>query len=370
MINRIALIIMMPILLIMSTVYGVEIYNKNGNTLNVYGEIDQKNRFVNQPRSIIKTYDVDASEYTIGLFGTTDIGNQLTGYSCLEYTGKGFVLDKYIKHYYDDKINLGLVGVKFGNWSSIDYGRNYGIMYDAKSVTNPHGFVHGNNFFKEDDAFLIHRTSNVLTYRNHNFFGLSNHLKTSLQYQSKHQHSNLAKENGDGWGSSIQYTNKYGITAVASWFSSNRTPIQIMDGQGDNADAYGIGLKYAKNNCYIAGFYGEGHNVTPYAKNTKFIGESSNLEFFGEYNFDFGLSSSLAYSESYGKNMHTMDQKSFADKRVLNRQMNVSGHYNFSDHMYSYVDYKFDLLKHNKNADIIDGVHEGNVISAGIIYKF
>lgn len=369
MINYIFLLIIIPFLLIINTANAAEIYNKNGNKLKIYGGMNQKYQFLHFSSSTNKKYDKDPSEYMLGLFGETKINNEWSGYSCLEYRGQGFVSENSLDNNLNNKISLGLIGFKFGKWSSLDYGRNHGVIYDAKSLTNRHSFINTDRVFKENDVFLMDRASNVITYHNYNFFGLSNNLTTSLQYQEKHKNSNSMQENGSGWGSSIKYDNKKGITAVASWFSENRTSRQIIDGQGDSADAYGVGLKYEKNHVYMAAFYGEGRNITPYAKFTKFAGESGNLELFGEYDFDGGLSSSLTYSESYGNNMKSINSTLFSKKRIFSRQMNISSHYNFSKKIYTYIDYKLDFLKYNQDINVPDESHD-NILRAGMVYKF
>ncbi|HXK00518.1 MAG TPA: porin [Buchnera sp. (in: enterobacteria)] len=369
MINRISLLIMIPVLLIVSTVNGAEIYNQNGNKLKIYGGINQKHQLFNLSNNTNKKHDKDPSEFMLGLLGETKINNDFFGYSCLEYRGHGFISENSVENTNKNKVSLGLIGFRLGKWSSLDYGRNHGVIYEAKSLTDRHSFINTNNTFKENDIFLMDRASNVITYHNYNFFGLSSNVITSFQYQEKHKNSNSMQENGSGWGSSIKYNNKRGITAVASWFSENRTARQIIDGQGDSADAYGIGLKYKRNHVYMAAFYGEGRNVTPYAKFTKFSGESGNLELFGEYDFNCGLSSSLSYSESYGNNMQSINSNLFGKKIIFNRQLNVSSHYNFNKKIYTYIDYKFDFLKYNQDINVSDRSHD-NIFSMGMVYKF
>ncbi|CAL4043316.1 porin [Buchnera aphidicola] len=365
MIKRMSLLIMIPIILMISTVNAAEIYNKNGNKLKVYGGMNQKHQFLNLSKTTTKKFNKDPNEYMLGFLGETKINDKWVGYGCLEYRGQGFIAENN----HVNTMGLGLIGIKFGKWSSLDYGRNHGVIYEAKSLTNRHSFINTSNMFKENDVFLMDRASDVVTYRNYNFFGLSNSVTTSLQYQEKHKNNNSMRENGSGWGSSIKYKNKKGITAVASWFSENRTSRQITDGQGDSADAYGVGLKYEKNNIYMAAFYGEGRNITPYAKFTKFSSQSGNLEFFGEYDFNCGLSSSLAYSESFGNNMKSINSILFGKKRIFNKQVNISSHYNFNKKIYTYIDYKFNFSKNNNDGNIADQFND-NVLSAGMVYKF
>jgi len=366
MIKRFSLFIIISIFLATSTVNAVEVYNKNGNKLRIYGGIDQKYNIPYNSKSAIKKSGQDSGTYILGLLGETKLHNKLTGYSRLEYKGKDFLSDISENNNKNNKINLGLIGLKLGNWNAIDYGLNYGIMYDAKSLINRHSFIKNNNTFRQNDVFLIDRTSNVITYHNYNLFGLSENVTASLQYQEEYNNK-FKIGHGRGWGSSLKYHNKNGITAIASWLLENRTAIQMSDGQGSNAHAYGVGLKYENHNMYMAAFYGRGHNITPYDK-SNFSNQSGNIELFGEYDFNCGLSSSIAYSEYYGKLSKNDGSTLMKDVSIFSKQVNISGHYNFNKKMYTYLDYKLDLLQDNKDTENAT-IHD-NVLSAGMVYKF
>jgi len=370
MIKRFSLFVMISIFLATSTVNAVEIYNKNGNKLRIYGGIDQKYNVPYNSKSSIKKSGNHTGTYMLGLIGETKFNNELTGYSRLEYKGKDFISDTNENNNKDDKISLGLIGLKIGNWNSIDYGRNYGIMYDAKSLTNRHAFIKTSNTLSKNDIFVIDRSNNVITYRNYNLFGLSENVTASLQYQeADKEHANqFISGNNGGWGSSLNYHNKNGITAIASWLIHNRTARQMSDGQGSNSHAYGVGFKYENKNMYMAAFYGQGHNVTLYSNNAQFANQSNNIELFGEYDFDCGLSSSLAYSASYGKSIEHVNSAFYKDLFVFSKQMNISGHYNFNKKMYTYIDYKVDFLEDTKKTEF-KTIHD-NVLNAGIVYKF
>jgi len=367
MIKRLCSFIIISIFCATSVVNAVEIYNKNGNKLRIYGGIDQKYNIPYNDKSVIKKSTQDTGMYILGLLGETKLNNQLTGYSRLEYKGKDFLSDINDNNNNDDKISLGLIGLKFGHWNSIDYGRKYSVMCDAKALTNRHAFIKTHDVFRKNDIFLIDRSSNVITYHNYNLFGLSENVTAVLQYQEDYNNK-LITGHGKGWGSSLKYHNKYGITAIASWLFENRTILQISDGQGSNAHAYGVGLKYEDDNMYMAAFYGQGHNITAYKNDANFAYRSGDVELFGEYDFNCGISSSVSYSESYGKSIKNIDTPMFQNISVFNKQINFSGHYNFNKKMYTYIDYKLDLLQDDEQTKT-HTLHD-NILSTGMVYKF
>ncbi|MDE5285888.1 MAG: porin, partial [Buchnera aphidicola] len=100
------------------------------------------------------------------------------------------------------------------------YGRNYGVMHDAESLTNHIPYIINNSVFSYNDNYMINRNNSLLTYRNNNFFGLVNGLSFSLQYQDKNLDRPVVEQNGLGWGASFKYKSRSGLTAIGSLFSS------------------------------------------------------------------------------------------------------------------------------------------------------
>lgn len=367
MIKRLYSFIIISILCTTTAVNAVELYNKNGNILRIYGGIDQKYNVPYNSKSMIKKSVQDNGTYILGLLGESKLNNTIIGYSRLEYTGNDFLEDVNKQSHDNDNINLGLIGLKIGNWNSIDYGRKYSIMYDAKSLTNRHDFLNAQNTFKKNDIFSIDRSSNVITYHNYNLFGLSKNVTAVLQYQEEYNNKSITGH-GRGWASALRYHNQYGITAMASWLFENRTILQLSDGQGSNAHAYGVGFKYENDKMYMSAFFGQGHNITSYYNDDHFSYQSGDIAIFGEYDFSCGLSSSISYAESYGKPMkknHAVVDEKVA---IFNKQINISGHYNFNKKIYTYINYKWDLLKDDKRTEM-NTLHD-NVISTGMVYKF
>ncbi len=71
---------MVPALLVAGTAGAAEIYNKDGNKLDLYGKVDGLHYFSSNDGA-----DGDQSYMRFGLRGETQISDQLTGYGQWEY---------------------------------------------------------------------------------------------------------------------------------------------------------------------------------------------------------------------------------------------------------------------------------------------
>ncbi|MDR6351050.1 putative porin [Pantoea sp. SORGH_AS 659] len=228
MMKRNILAVVIPALLAAGAANAAEIYNKDGNKLDLYGKVDARHSFSDNASD-----DGDKTYVRFGFKGETQITDQLTGYGQWEYniqannTEGGDAQD-------GNKTRLGFAGLKFGDAGSFDYGRNYGVIYDAMSYTDQLPVFGDDTLYQDNDNFMIGRSSGLATYRNSNFFGLVQGLSFAAQYQGKNEGSrDPLAQNGDGWGTSVAYDTGMGVSAVGSYFSSDRTNAQIADGNGD-----------------------------------------------------------------------------------------------------------------------------------------
>ncbi|MDY9644466.1 porin, partial [Escherichia coli] len=69
---------------------------------------------------------------------------------------------------------------------SFDYGRNYGVVYDALGYTDMLPEFGGDTAYSDD-----------------NFFGLVDGLNFAVQYLGKNERDTARRSNGDGVGGSI-----------------------------------------------------------------------------------------------------------------------------------------------------------------------
>ncbi|MGL6011667.1 MAG: porin, partial [Shewanella oncorhynchi] len=165
--------LLVPALLVAGAAGAAEIYNKDGNKLDLFGKIDGQRYF-----SSNDLVDGDQSYMRLGLRGETQINDSLTGFGMWEYQVN---LNQAESEANNSFTRVGFAGLKFANYGSLDYGRNYGVMYDIGAWTDVLPEFGGDTYGA--DNFLFQRGNGMLTYRNSDFFGMVEGLNFALQYQ-------------------------------------------------------------------------------------------------------------------------------------------------------------------------------------------
>jgi len=163
-----------PALLAAGAANAAEVYNKDGNKLDLYGKVDARHQFSSNAGD-----DGDQTYVRFGFKGETQITDQLTGYGQWEYN----VQANHAESAGDEgnKTRLGFAGLKFGDWGSFDYGRNYGVIYDVMSYTDQLPVFGDDTMYQNNDNFMIGRSNGLATYRNNNFFGLVDGLSSQRE---------------------------------------------------------------------------------------------------------------------------------------------------------------------------------------------
>ncbi len=340
---------------------AAEIYNKDGNKLDFYGRVAAKYLFKKQSNE-------DATYVRIGFKGETKINSQLTGFGQWEYN----IAANNTESQGDkgNKTRLGFAGLKLADYGSFDYGRNYGVVYDVLSYTDMLPEFGGDSMAATDN-YMTARSTGLATYRNDNFFGLVEGLKVAAQYQGRNEDGDVTrnersiqKANGDGFGLSFNYQNIQGsgVSFAGAYSSSNRTEGQkelVNSAAGDKAQAWATGLKYDANQAYIAAMYGETLNMTPYKR--LIANKTQNVELVAQYQFENGIRQSLAYIQSKGK-----DLAGVGDTDLV-KYAEIGVTYHFNKNMYTYVDYKINLLDNDKNPL---GLNTDDVVAVNLTYRF
>ena len=252
--KRKVLAILVPALLMAGAANAAEIYNKDGNKLDFYGKMVGERIWSNTDES--NSENEDTSYARFGVKGETQINSQLTGYGQFEYN----IEASKPEGEQDESTRLAFAGLKFADYGSFDYGRNYGVAYDGAAYTDM--LVEwGGDSWAATDNFMTQRTNGVATYRNTDFFGMVEGLNFAVQYQGKNDNRNEFKANGDGYSMSVNY-NLDGFGFVGVYGKSDRTDEQSADGYGDTAEVWSLSAKYDANNVYAAVMYGETRNMT------------------------------------------------------------------------------------------------------------
>ncbi|WP_313377652.1 porin OmpF [Pantoea sp. CTOTU50773] len=375
MMKRNILAVVIPALLAAGAANAAEIYNKDGNKLDLYGKAVGLHYFSDNAGD-----DGDQTYVRFGFKGETQINDQLTGYGQWEYNVQANNSEGSDAQD-GNKTRLGFAGLKFGDAGSIDYGRNYGVVYDAIGWTDVLPEFGGDSGYS--DNFMNGRSTGLLTYRNTNFFGLVDGWNFAVQYQGKNDRDDTRRANGDGYGLSTSYTSPIGLGFAGAYSSSDRTNAQVEGtvyregeaigtgvGAGTRAETWVTAIKYDANNIYLAAMYGETRNSTPISgtvniagTNTSvagFANKAQNFEVVAQYQFDFGLRPSIAYVQSKGK-----DIEGIGDADLV-KYIDVGATYYFNKNMATYVDYKINQLDDNNPL----GLATDDVVAVGLVYQF
>ena len=347
--------LLVPALLVAGAANAAEVYNKDGNKLDLYGKVDGLHYFSDN-----KDVDGDQTYMRLGFKGETQVTDQLTGYGQWEYQIQGNSAENENNSW----TRVAFAGLKFQDVGSFDYGRNYGVVYDVTSWTDVLPEFGGDTY--DSDNFMQQRGNGFATYRNTDFFGLVDGLNFAVQYLGKNERAGIPeRSNGDGVGGSITYDYEgFGIGGAIS--SSKRTDAQntaAYIGNGDRAETYTGGLKYDANNIYLAAQYTQTYNATRVGS-LGWANKAQNFEAVAQYQFDFGLRPSLAYLQSKGKNLG----RGYDDEDIL-KYVDVGATYYFNKNMSTYVDYKINLLDDNQFTRDA-GINTDNIVALGLVYQF
>ncbi|WP_127957951.1 porin [Serratia microhaemolytica] len=335
--KRNVLAVVIPALLAAGAANAAEIYNKDGNKVDVYGKVVGLHYFVTNSDG---GEDVDKSYARLGFKGETQISDQLTGYGQWEAEFKAATEGGSTAN-----TRLSFVGFKFGDLGSFDYGRNVGIAQDVASFTDV--LVEFGGTYADSDVYMTKRASALATYRNSGFFGLVDGLNVALQYQGKTD----GGQANEGYSVATTYDIMDTGVAVGASYTASHT----IDGDvalGDKAEVWNFATKYDANNVYLAAMFAETRNVAGWNK-------TQNIELAAQYQFDFGLRPSLGYVQQRAKE----ENKNYD----LIRHVEVGAFYDFNKNMSAYVAYQINMLdkKDDPYAKSTD-----DILATGLVYQF
>ncbi|WP_270220616.1 porin OmpF [Kosakonia cowanii] len=379
MMKRNILAVVIPALLVAGAANAAEIYNKDGNKVDIYGKAVGLHYFTKDNGANGYAGNGDKTYARLGFKGETKINDQVTGYGQWEYNFQGNNSEGGTDVQDGNKTRLAFAGLKFGDAGSFDYGRNYGLVYDAIGVTDMLPEFGGDT--SNSDNFFSGRNGGLATYRNSNFFGLVDGLNFGVQYLGKNERANaqgsaddITRSNGDGWATSLSYDFD-GFGVVGAYGAADRTNAQETNDAsavgfgtaGQKAEQWATGLKYDANNIYLAALYGESRNATrlkttvPGAGSRNgYLNKTQDFSVVAQYQFDFGLRPSIAYYKSKAKDVANIGSEEFIN------YIEVGATYYFNKNMSTYVDYIINQIdKDNKL-----GVGSDDTVAVGLVYQF
>lgn len=347
--SKLALFVISALALGAASANAAEIYNKNGNKLDLYGKVKAEHDFITTG----KTDSADATYARLGFKGETQINDNLTGFGQFEHQFNA----NQAEGSQTEKTRLAFVGLDAGDLGSIDAGRNYGVVYDIGAYTD-NLTEFGGDSYQYTDNYMNGRTTGVVTYRNKNFFGLVDGLALGIQYQGKNEKSDsrsAGQSNGDGFGYSLQYEiPDTGVTFGGAYSNAKTATATPGYTTADRAEAWTVGAKYDANSIYLATSYAETRNMTPVdlynnGVKTTTIGADKvqAFEAMAAYTFDFGLQPTIGYVQS-----KVSDPRSVGG--YTTKYAEVGAAYFFNKNFSVDAAYKFNLAKESDTPNVDD----------------
>ncbi|TSJ90482.1 porin [Gilliamella apicola] len=370
---------------------SIEVWNKDGNKVDFYGRVKAANNITDRGQK----GEGDDTNARLGMSGQTQITDGITGYGRWEYqadAGKDS----------DNEVRYAFAGLNFGDLGSFDYGRNDGVIKAITAYTDVLPQF-GGDAANNDWHVLSARTKAVATYRNNNFFGLTDDLSFALQYADNGDNSNstdryksLYSENKsrEAWGANIQWNIfDTGLTAGAGYAQTSSSD--------HRHNTWTAGLKYDNNNLYLAANYfqsklksrliQDGYVEKEGVLLPNIVGSSDvkikGVELVAQYGFDLPvgrLTPSLAYvqhKQRIDSFYSNSEQEHYsADSSPLVKYVSLGATYDLNKNFSAIVEYKFNLLDRKdvgaaQNTKVQRNKHTNkpgtkDVLGVGLIYQF
>ena len=362
---------------------SIEVWNKDGNKVDFYGRVKAANNITDRGQK----GEGDDTSARLGMSGQTQITDSVVGYGRWEYeadAGKNS----------DNEVRYAFAGLNFGDLGSFDYGRNDGVLKAITAYTDVLPQF-GGDASNNDWNVLSSRTKAVATYRNNNFFGLSDDFSFALQYADNGDNSNTDRftdkingESREAYGANAQWRIfDTGLTAGAGYAQSTK--------KGTRHNTWAGGLKYENYDLYLGANYFQSkvkrattvvwNNGVERDRDLKLRG----FELVAQYGIDLEVGR-LTPSLAYVQHKYKVDSKHFTRHKVHNyvggensplaKYVSLGATYDLNKNFSAIVEYKFNLLDHDDfgadlNTETPRGKH-GNkpgtkdVLGVGLIYQF
>ena len=359
---------------------SIEVWNKDGNKVDFYGRVKAANNITDRGQKD----EGDDTSARLGMSGQTQITDSLVGYGRWEYEAKAGKNS-------DNEVRYAFAGLNFGDLGSFDYGRNDGVLKAITAYTDvlPQfgGDAANNNW-----NVLSSRTKAVATYRNNNFFGLSDDISFALQYADNGDNSTtvdgIKGNSREAYGANVQWRIfDTGLTAGAGYAQST-----VSD---TRHNTWAAGLKYENYDLYLGANYFQSKvkrattvvwdNGVERDRDLKLRG----FELVAQYGIDLEvgrLTPSLAYVQHKLKadSMHFSDADYHYYAAGYNspvaKYVSLGATYDLNKNFSTIVEYKFNLLDRKDigaalNTETQRGKHVNkpgtkDVLGVGLIYQF
>ena len=359
---------------------SIEVWNKDGNKVDFYGRVKAANNITDRGQKD----EGDDTSARLGMSGQTQITDSLVGYGRWEYeanAGKNS----------SNEVRYAFAGLNFGDLGSFDYGRNDGVLKAITAYTDvlPQfgGDASNNNW-----NVLSSRTKAVATYRNNNFFGLSDDFSFALQYADNGDNSttedSIRGDSREAYGANAQWRIfDTGLTAGGGYAQSTV--------KGTRHNTWAGGLKYENYDLYLGANYFQSklkkgstvHWSNGYQRHRDL--KVRGFELVAQYGIDLEvgrLTPSLAYvqhklkADSMHFNRRNVHYYAPGYNSPMAKYVSLGATYDLNKNFSTIIEYKFNLLDRKDigaamNTKTQRGKHENkpgtkDVLGVGLIYQF
>ena len=360
---------------------SIEVWNKDGNKVDFYGRVKAANHITDRGQAD----EGDDTSARLGMSGQTQITDGITGYGRWEYEAKAGKNSS-------NEVRYAFAGLNFGDAGSFDYGRNDGVLKAITAYTDVLPEF-GGDAANNDWNVLSARTKAVATYRNNNFFGLTDDLSFALQYADNGDNSNKFREDAirgesrEAYGANVQWRIfDTGLTAGAGYAQTSTS--------NNRQSTWATGLKYDNYNLYLGATYFQ----SKFKDSKTFVWldgyvrhvdeKIKGFELVAQYGIDLPvgrITPSLAYVQHKYKysseNFIANNIRHIADgwNTPLAKYVSLGATYDLNKNFSTIVEYKFNLLD-RKDLGAIEntknprghGSKPGtkDVLGVGLIYQF
>lgn len=303
---------------------AAEVYNQDGNTLNIGGRAEFRGDFQGQDSG--KELDgtmSNKSRFRLNVGGETQISDNLTGFGFYEAeqsvnNSAGNDGNKEFKQRY---MYAG-IGTQFGAFS---FGKQDTALVQVSKMTDIGTHTNTN---KDFIAAGDEQVNNAIKY--------SGEFMDALNVEANFVAA--SEKASDSYGISGIYALPFGLDIGLGYAAGERGQDDTTKESLGKTNQFIGGLGYTFGSFYIAGNYTQGD----FDKNDdiKFTG----TELAAHYKFDGGFRVIAAYAKS--------EFETGSDKSSANDFIELTGRYDFNKNMRAYVTYKINNL--DKDADKVD----------------
>ncbi|HCI9594285.1 TPA: porin [Klebsiella variicola] len=337
------------------------IYDKDGSKIDLNGRVKAEYYFSND-----NSKNGDQTNSRLGFKVDSQIDENLAGFAVWQYQ---FGANRIETDSSGNRNRLSYAGLRDNRFGSFSYGRSYGIMYNVSSFTDRLPEL-GCETLKYTDVYMTGRSTGQAIWSTTDFFGLVDGFNLAVEYQGKNETSRgVNKQNGDGFGFSALYSVD-NFTFGTAYSNSDRTEEQLSKAKtepnvfanGNKAEMWSAGVKYAADRIYIATIYGESHNMTPFGSGY-IADKTKNFEAVVQYTFNNGLKPSLAYLQSTA-----VSQNAGSNVDIV-KYLDVGATWDLSKNIAVLVEYKINLINSSDYTKSVK-ISSDDIIVTGINYTF